>query len=103
VECLCAALLPGAAHGAQSRREAGSRTVVELQQHGGVEAGGAQHLHGPRVEVALDRDAAQAVDPRQPPVLGPVIVERLQARTSQQLSGVQTLLRRVPASVVRIS
>lgn len=63
------------------------RTVVELQQHGGVEAGGAQHLHGPRVEVALDRDAAQAVDPREPPVLGPVVIERLQAGT--QVSGAQ--------------
>ena len=57
------------------------RTVVELQQHSGVEAGGAQHLHGPCVKVALDRDAAQAVDPRQPPVLGPVVVEGLRAGT----------------------
>ncbi len=55
-----------------------ARTCVELEQHGRVEGGAADQLDGLGVEVALERAAAEAVDPLQPPVLGARLVERLQ-------------------------
>ena len=52
------------------------RTVVEEQQHGGLQA--LQHqVHGTRCEVGRHRALPQAVDPRQLAVLGPQLVELL--------------------------
>ena len=58
-----------------------ARTCVELEQHSCVEGRAADQLYWLGVEVALERAAAEAIDPLQPPILCGKLVERLRRGT----------------------